>query len=211
MADTKLSALDNITSLNDADEFYVIQGGVSKAVTWAALYAEVLVDTGVEAGAEVNDVASVFSRTGAVVAAAGDYAASEVTNDSGVSGTNVDDALNTLEAVIATKQPIGELVGLNTQTGTTYTLVLTDAGKIVEMNNASANTLTVPPNSSVAFPVNTVIHLHQYGAGQTTTAQGAGVTIRTPETLLLRTQYSTATLRKRGTDEWVLSGDLEAA
>lgn len=41
-------------------------------------------------------VESVFGRLGVVVAVAGDYAASEVTNDSGVSGANVDDALNAL-------------------------------------------------------------------------------------------------------------------
>lgn len=100
-------------------------------------------------------------------------------------------------------------VTANTQTGTTYTLVLADAGKVVEMNNASANTLTVPPNSSVAFPVGTVLEVCQIGAGATTVAAGSGVTIRTPSTLILRAQYSTAALRKRATDEWILSGDVQ--
>jgi len=100
-------------------------------------------------------------------------------------------------------------VEANTQTGTTYTLVLGDAGKVVEMNNASSNVLTVPPNSSVAFPTGTVLEVAQYGAGQTTIAQGSGVTIRTPSTLILRARYSSVALRKRGTDEWVLSGDVE--
>ena len=66
---------------------------------------------------------------------------------------------------------------INTQTDS-YTLVLTDAGKIVEMNKATANNLTVPPNSSVAFPIGTQIDLAQYGAGQTTLVQGSGVTVR---------------------------------
>ena len=49
-------------------------------------------------------------------------------------------------------EPLGEVTAINTQTGTTYTLALADKGKIVEMNNASANTLTIPTNASVAFP-----------------------------------------------------------
>lgn len=99
----------------------------------------------------------------------------------------------------------------NTQTGTAYTLALTDAGLSVEMNNAAANTLTVPPNSSVAFPVGTQILITQYGAGQTTIAAGAGVTIRQADTKLkLAKQYAQATLVKRATDEWVLSGNLVA-
>lgn len=97
------------------------------------------------------------------------------------------------------------------QTGTSYTLVLTDAGKMVTMSNASANTLTVPPNSSVAFPTNTRIDLLQYGAGQTTIAAGSGVTIYSSGSKLKLTgQYSGATLWKKATDTWVLIGDLSA-
>src|SRR5689334_11950484 len=66
-----------------------------------------------------------------------------------------------------TEELAKQIIGVNAQTGTTYTLVLGDAGKVVEMNNAASNTLTVPPNSSVAFPVNTVIEVFQLGAGAT--------------------------------------------
>lgn len=99
----------------------------------------------------------------------------------------------------------------NAQTGTAYTLVLADAFKLVAMNNAAANTLTVPPNSAAAFPVGTRIDLGQDGAGQTAIAAGAGVTIRTPETLKLRKQWGKATLIKRATNTWDLEGNLEAA
>lgn len=98
----------------------------------------------------------------------------------------------------------------NVQTGTAYTLVLADAFKLVAMNNAAANTLTVPPNTAVAFPVGTRIDLSQDGAGQTTIAAGSGVTIRTPETLKLRKQWGKATLIKRATNTWDLEGNLEA-
>lgn len=100
---------------------------------------------------------------------------------------------------------------LNTQTGTTYTLVIGDKGKIVEMNNAAANTLTVPPNSSVAFPIGSRIDIVQFGAGATSIAAGAGVTIRSQSSFLkLFSQYAAATLYKRATDEWVLIGNLKA-
>lgn len=98
---------------------------------------------------------------------------------------------------------------VNVQTGTAYTLVLTDAFKMVTMDNAGANTLTVPPNSAVAFPATTRIDLGQDGAGQTTIVAGAGVTIRTPETLKLRKQWSKASLIRRAANVWDLVGDLE--
>lgn len=102
-----------------------------------------------------------------------------------------------------------QTVVINTQTGTTYTLVLIDADNIVEMNNASPNTLTVPPNSSVAFDVGTRIDLVQIGAGQTTIAEGAGVTINSEGAALkLTAQYTGATIYKRSTDEWVLLGNI---
>jgi hypothetical protein len=96
----------------------------------------------------------------------------------------------------------------NAQTGTTYTSVLDDNGKIVEMNNASANTLTVPLNSSVAYPVGAQINILQTGTGQTTVAATGGVTINATPGLKLRAQWSSATLIKRATDTWVLIGDL---
>jgi hypothetical protein len=106
---------------------------------------------------------------------------------------------------------VGNQAVENAQTGTTYTLVLTDAGKMVTMTNASANTLTVPPNSSVAFAVNTRIDLIQYGAGNTTVAAGAGVTIYSSGSKLkLSGQYSGASLWKKSTDTWVLVGDIKA-
>jgi hypothetical protein len=91
-----------------------------------------------------------------------------------------------------------------------YTLVLADKGKLVEVSNASANNLTVPLNSSVAFPIGTQINILQTGAGQTTIVATGGVTINATPGLKLRTQWSSATLIKRGTDTWVAVGDLSA-
>ena len=100
------------------------------------------------------------------------------------------------------------VMSINAQTGTTYTLVLADQGKLVTLSNASAITCTVPPNSSVAFPVGAVVRLVQIGAGQVTVAQGSGVTVSATPTLKARTQYSGLELIKVGTDLWYLFGDL---
>jgi hypothetical protein len=98
----------------------------------------------------------------------------------------------------------------NAQTGTTYTLVLTDVAKVVSLTNASAITLTIPTNASVAFPTGTQILLYQGGAGQVTVG-GAGVTIRSNGTKLkMNGQYSVCGLLKVNTDEWVFFGNTVA-
>jgi hypothetical protein len=122
-----------------------------------------------------------------------------------VTSANLDSAIQSQLDSIATLPR----VSATTQSGTTYTLALSDAGSAVEFTSASAVTVTVPPDSSVAFPVGTVIELLQYGTGTLTIAAGAGVTIRSANNLLsARTQYSVLSLRKRAANEWVLAGDL---
>lgn len=94
----------------------------------------------------------------------------------------------------------------NTQTGTAYTLVLADAGKVVERNNASANTTTIPTNASVAFPVGTVIEVFQYGAGASSVVAASGVTILPgPSPVAISARYQSLSLRKRATDEWIVA------
>ncbi|HEX4828304.1 MAG TPA: hypothetical protein VFV12_08765 [Xanthobacteraceae bacterium] len=100
-----------------------------------------------------------------------------------------------------------QVLGINLQTAS-YTLVLADAGFVIEMNLAGANTLTIPPNSAVAFPVKTFITAVQVGAGQTTLTAGAGVTLRTRVGLKITAQWGVARLYQRAANEWVCSGDL---
>ena len=89
-----------------------------------------------------------------------------------------------------------------------YTLQLSDSGKLIEMNVATANNLTVPLNSSVAFPIGTKIDILQTGAGQTTILPEYGVTINAVSGLKLSEQWAAATLVKRDTNTWVLIGNL---
>lgn len=101
------------------------------------------------------------------------------------------------------------VLSVTTQTDS-YTLALADAGTCVLMNKATANDLTVPPNSSVAFATGTVIEVHQYGAGQTTIVAGSGVTLRAAVGLKIADQYGSVSLLKIAEDEWLVVGQLEA-
>ncbi len=98
---------------------------------------------------------------------------------------------------------------LNAQTGTTYTLVSGDKNKLVELNNASSITLTLPPS---VFSIGESVDVYQRGAGQVTFAQGSGVTIRstgaTSTAPKLRVQYSAATVICIGVSEFLVVGDL---
>jgi len=98
----------------------------------------------------------------------------------------------------------------NTQTGTTYTTVLTDAGKMITCNNASAITVTIPPNSSVAYEAGTVLSFIQKGAGQVTLSAGAGVTLNNANGLKTASQYSVISCWKEDTDTWIVYGDTTA-
>ena len=97
-----------------------------------------------------------------------------------------------------------------------YPLVLSDKYKIIEMNlTSTANTVTIPTNSTQAFPVGSQITIIQTGTGATTVAVSAGVTLNcTPQissnAAKLRTQYSSCTLIKRATNTWIAIGDLSA-
>ena len=100
---------------------------------------------------------------------------------------------------------------INAQTGTTYTFVLTDGGKLVTASNGSAQTYTVPPNSSVAFPTGTTITIIGIGAGKVTLAQGSGVTINSKNSeKAIDGQHASVTIIKTATDTWQLIGALQA-
>jgi hypothetical protein len=94
-------------------------------------------------------------------------------------------------------------VTINNQTGTTYTLVASDAGGRVDMSNASANTLTIPSNASVPFPVGTVVNVRQGGAGATTVAISTDTLVKpSTRSFTISAQYEQAVLTKTGTTTW---------
>ena len=95
-----------------------------------------------------------------------------------------------------------------------YTLAAVDADNAVAMSHATAKTVTIPTNAAVPFPVGTTILIYQEGAGSTTVAPDGGVTMNvraagSPFLNALGGQYALATVVKRATDEWILTGDIQ--
>jgi hypothetical protein len=100
-------------------------------------------------------------------------------------------------------------LGITTNAATAYTFVAGDAGKLVTSDNGSAQTLTVPPNSSVAFAVGTTITIIGIGAGEVTLAEGSGVTINSKDSeKKIDGQHASVTCIKTATDTWQLVGAL---
>ena len=103
------------------------------------------------------------------------------------------------------------MIAINAQTGTTYTTVLADDGKLITADNASPIALTIPPASSVAYGIGTQINIMQLGAGTVTITAGAGVTLQSAGSKLKTdAQYAVATCVKIDTDTWVAVGNLKA-
>ena len=103
------------------------------------------------------------------------------------------------------------MIAIRASTATSTTALLTDDGKLITMSNASANTFTVPPNSSVAFGIGTQLNIAQLGAGQTSIVAGAGVTLNSAGgKLKLDSQYAVCTCVKTDTNEWFVVGNLKA-
>ena len=98
---------------------------------------------------------------------------------------------------------------LNAQTGTSYTLIASDATKLVTLTNAAAITLTLPPS---VFATGQQINLAQLGAGQVTFAAGAGVTIvstgATAAAPKISKQYGAATAICTASNTFLVVGSL---
>jgi hypothetical protein len=176
--------------------------------------------TGVTAGTGISG----GGTSGTVTVSIDTSVTADLTTAQTLTNKNLTSGTNTFPSTLAT------LTGAETLTNKTltdpkinlafdaetasYTAVLANNGQVVTMNNASANTFSIPTNASVAFPIGTQINVLQIGAGQTTiqavtsgttTIQSTGATAAAPK---LRVRYSAATCVKAGTDLWYVFGDI---
>ena len=105
---------------------------------------------------------------------------------------------------------VGQAVDLDRKTAD-YTLVLADAGKVIEINSGSSENVTIPPNSGVAFPLGTQVVVVRLGAGAVVITEGSGVTTRSDgDKNKIKSQYSSCVLVKHETDEWYILGNLDS-
>lgn len=117
---------------------------------------------------------------------------------------------NDAEEIAVVAEAEASSLGHNAQTGTAYTLTLSDAQReVLSFTNASPVLVTVPNDATVALPANLILPVYAGGAGLVTFAATAPATIESADGLLsLRTLGSAGMLWKRGANDWVLSGDL---
>lgn len=118
-----------------------------------------------------------------------------------------------LQIIQSNAYEVTPVLAVNAQTGTSYTPTLGDSvNTLVTLNNAGAITLTIPPNSTTAFPVGTILNFVATGAGQVTFAAGAGVTIvstgGTAAAPKIRVQYSSAAAIQTSANTWLVIGDI---
>lgn len=100
---------------------------------------------------------------------------------------------------------------INEQTGTTYTIAVSDELKLVTLENASPVTVTIDTNANVACPIGSRIDLLQKGAGKVTFSGGAGVTINSKSgNKSIGGRYVAVSIIQYATDYWYLIGDLIA-
>ena len=114
----------------------------------------------------------------------------------------------TVTTALAGKVPSATPISQKTAS---YTLSsINEKDSMIEMNSASATTVTVPTDAAVAFPIGTSLDVLRVGAGAVDVAGSGGVTVNATPGLKLRAQWSSATLIKRAANTWVLVGDLSA-
>lgn len=133
-----------------------------------------------------------------------------ITNDTGdITGITTGASSGLTGGVTSGTADLALLLAFNAQTGTTYTLVASDANKLVTSSNASAVTITVPPS---VFSAGQMINVQSIGVGLTSFAQGAGVTITstgaTASAPTLRARYSACTIICTASNTFTIVGDL---
>jgi hypothetical protein len=168
-----------------------IAGGQPPTPHWYSFFAEM--KRRLEAAVSAAGVTSIFTRTGDVVAETGDYSASQITNDSAVSGANVDDALETLAADIPTTEELQDLVGAMVSGGTESGISVT-----YDDTNARLNFVVTTASTSAAGIAELATDAEaQAGTSASLVVTPAGLRAATREKLLAdRTYY----VRTNGSD-----------
>jgi hypothetical protein len=195
----------------------IVNGGGNAAVRYQAeespgiVVGELWIDSdGQAAGVNANDYLTIIS-------AGNTYLTQTSASNTYITIANSASGTQTLSNKTLTA-PVLNNATINTPVSTTrivsqsasYTITLADRDSIVEVSSSGSASLTIPLNSTTAFPIGSSLSILQTGTGQITIAGAGGVTVNATPGFRTRTQWSMATIVKRGTDTWVATGDLIA-
>ena len=185
-AQSTVSSLTTTTSINDADWVMLVQAGNSRKIAVSNLLQNVVL---------VADTATMLDP----------YPTLIETRD------EIADSLNALRnSAIEGSTLYVELLPDSTAVADDYTLVLGDAGNDIYVTKATHVEITIPPNVDVAIPIRTTINFFQAGAGGVRFIAGAGVNLYSlKDSVQTDGIRSVAALKKRGTNNWVLYGNLQ--
>ena len=132
-----------------------------------------------------------------------------------ITGTNAQTALDVADGNVTITDDLTvsgttfTYLNVITDSTTTRTPALTDAGAYILTTHGTGITVTLPQNSAVAFPVGTAIYFERNGAGTLTFAAGTGATVTSKDaTLTCGDRYTTVAAIKIGADAWSLIGNI---
>jgi hypothetical protein len=196
---TKISALTLGSALGGTEVIPAVQGGAN--VKFTAAQIRTWAQTGLVPLASSGSGADLTNGSVSLPKLAAQANNTVIGNISGSSAPPI---------ALTAAQLAGIIIGApSTQAGTSYTAVLGDAFTCIRFTNGSPINFTIPPNSSVAFPMGTEIDFEQAGAGLLTIVAGGGVTLNSRGGVHSTAgQYGVGTVKKVGTDTWTLVGDL---
>ena len=180
--------LGNVTNTSDANK----PVSTAQASAIATAKSEAIADATAQVNAVIASAPAALNTLDELAAALGDDA----------------NYATTVTTALAGKVPSATPISQKTAS---YTLSsINEKDSMIEMNSASATTVTIPTDAAVAFPVGTSLDVLRVGAGAVDVAAAGGVTVNATPGLKLRAQWSSATLIKRAANTWVLVGDLSA-
>lgn len=204
---TSVAILDS--TITNADVANNAAIALSKIASGTAAQVVIANSSGVPTYTSISGDATIDS-TGNIQIAADKIVNADINTSAAIAYSKLNIANSVSTTDLASGAPrAGFRSAQNSQTGTTYTLALSDLGALVELGNASPITLTVPLESSVAFAVGDRIDILQTGAGQVTIAGAGGVTLNAYDNQFkLNGQFAVATLIKRAANTWLLVGNI---
>jgi hypothetical protein len=103
------------------------------------------------------------------------------------------------------------LITVNAQTGTAYTPGTAQVGQLTTLDNAAAQSITIPDNATTAFAIGDQLNFMNLSTGTATFAPAGTAVIRSAGSKLkLADQYAVCTVLKIDTDAWVMVGNVKA-